>query len=47
MEKLTLQVMEEQLSFGDELTNDEVLAATGGTKSTYIEKWQVIGVENR
>ena len=47
MGKPTLLVMEESLSFGDKFTNDEVLAATGGTKSTYTGKWQVIGVENR
>ena len=33
------------VKFGDLFTNDEVLAATGGTKSTYTGKWQVIGVE--
>lgn len=35
-----------QYNFGDLFTNDEVLEATGGTKSTYTGKWQVIGVEN-
>ena len=34
------------VKFGDLFTNDEVLAATGGTKSSYTGKWQVIGVEN-
>lgn len=46
MEKLILRVMEKQYSFGDEFTNDEVLAATGGTKKSYTSKWQVMGVEN-
>lgn len=33
-------------NFGDEISNDEVLAATGGTKKSYTSKWQVMGVEN-
>ena len=31
---------------GETLTNDEVLAATGGTKSSYTGTWTILGVEN-
>ena len=37
---------EETKKIGDTLTNDEVLAATGGTKSSYTGTWTILGVEN-
>ena len=33
-------------TIGDTIENDVVLAATGGTKNTYIKPWAIIGVEN-
>ena len=36
---------EETKKIGDTFTNDEVLAATGGTKSSYTGTWTILGVE--
>lgn len=37
---------EETVEIGATFTNDEVLAATGGTASTYTGTWTILGVEN-
>ena len=36
----------ETKSIGDTIENDVVLAATGGTQSTYAGTWSILGVEN-
>ena len=35
----------ETKKIGDTFTNDEVLAATGGTKSSYTGTWTILGIE--
>ena len=36
----------EKKKIGEEIANDVVLSATGGTKSTYTGTWTILGVEN-